>query len=926
MTQLKDNSSDSLFKFMKDKNLKTLKGLTDNEVIESRQKHGINVFTPPPKPSVIKLFLEKFKDPLIKILLVALMLSVGIAIYEFIELDNHGWEVFFEPLGIFIAVILATMIGFILELNANKKFEMLNQVNDETLVKVRRNGNITQIARKDVVVGDIVILETGEEVPADGELFETVTLSINESALTGEPVIKKSHRPEDFKADATYPTNAAMRGTTITEGHGVMRVTHVGDETEYGKVYVAAQIDTGVKTPLTIQFEKLGKLISYASYAIGLLIVVGRLLIFDYNPFEWVEFVEYSLTTIMLAVTLIVVSVPEGLPMSVTLSLALSMKRMLATNNLVRKMHACETMGATTVICTDKTGTLTQNQMSVSDCMLFGLGNGKDISEENMHAIIYEGIACNSTAFLDKSEEKTKALGNPTEGSLLLWLDSKGVDYLALRENAEIIEQLPFSTERKLMATFVKSSVLGKKVIYVKGAPEIIMNLCEKTAGNISKDSFRERLAQYQAQAMRTLAIAYAVIPDNYNPIKDNNISVPELTFLGIFGISDPVRADVPNSIKECINAGIDVKIITGDTPGTAREIGRQVGLWNETCTDKNIISGPDFAAMSDEDARKIVNDIKIMSRARPTDKSRMVGFLQDNGEVVAVTGDGTNDAPALNSAQVGLSMGDGTSVAKEASDITIMDNSFSSITRAVMWGRSLYQNIQRFIIFQLTVNFVACILVLIGAFTSRQSPLTVTQMLWVNLIMDTFAALSLASLPPTYEVMKNKPRSPKQFIITCDMTWFILGIGAAFVLFLFGYMQYIHCYETHIPNFLSFDFGKFFGSYFNFEYGADQIIDIQEMTYFFTTFVFLQFWNLFNAKSFMSGHSAFYQIKESKVFFGTLLIILLGQVLIVYTGGKMFNVAPISANDFIQIFAYTSIVFWIGEAIHLFKRLRNRN
>lgn len=903
------------------------KGLSADEVLESRRKYGVNILTPPKKQSIWSQFVEKFKDPLIKILLVALMLSVGISCYEAIAL-GHSWEVFLEPLGILIAVLLATVVGFVLELNANKKFELLNQVNDDIQIKVLRSGHITQIPRKDVVVGDIVMLETGEEVPADGELLETVTLSINESTLTGEPVIKKSHRPEDFKSDSTYPTNHAMRGTTITEGHAIMKVIKVGDATEYGKVYEAAQIDTGIKTPLTLQFEKLGKVISYVSYAIGFLIVIGRLLIYDYDPFVWVDFVGYFLTTIMLAVTLIVVSVPEGLPMSITLSLALSMKRMLATNNLVRKMHACETMGATTVICTDKTGTLTQNQMRIYEPQFYGIAEGKLLDDSEESKIISEGISCNTTAFLDLGEtpeDKVIALGNPTEGALLLWLNENGVNYFDLRENSNIIEQLPFSTERKYMATLVESNTLNKNILYVKGAPEIVLGMSSRVLGDVPIDSINAQLLEFQNKAMRTLGFAYKIIEGDDDPIINGKLACNDLVFEGIVAISDPVRADVPDAIKESINAGIDVKIVTGDTPGTAKEIGRQVGLWTSDCNDSNHISGPDFAALSDEEAAKRVHSLKIMSRARPTDKSRLVRLLQDGGDVVAVTGDGTNDAPALNAAQVGLSMGDGTSVAKEASDITIMDNSFTSITRAVMWGRSLYLNIQRFILFQLTVNVVACIIVLIGAFTGQNSPLSVTQMLWVNLIMDTFAALALASLPPSKEVMQRKPRKNGEFIITKVMRWFIFGIGGIFVLFLFGLMQYFKNQQgiSQIVDLSMYNWNDYFHYFFDFHYSTTDSFCPVEITYFFTTFVFLQFWNLFNAKSYGSGHSAFWKMKESKVFFLTLLAIIGGQILIVYCGGSMFNVVPIHLHDFLIILVCTSPVLWIGELVHLCKRKR---
>ncbi len=897
-------------------------GLSQNQVEESRRKHGINILTPPPKPSLWSQFIKHFDDPLIKILLVALLFSIGIAVYEY-TLPEHGFNVFLEPLGIFIAIILATVIGFALEVNANKKFEILNQVNDDVLVKVIRDSNVTQVPRKDIVVGDIVILETGDEVPADGVLVDSVALNINESTLTGEPLIKKSHKPEDFKDDVTYPTNHAMRGTTVVEGHGTMEVTSVGDATEYGKVYEAAQIDNGVKTPLTMQFERLGKVLSWCSYTVGALIVIGRLSFFDWSGATSIEMIDYILTTIMLAVTLIVVSVPEGLPMSVTLSLALSMRRMLASNNLVRKMHACETMGATTVICTDKTGTLTRNQMRVYRTNFYALGEKQQLGSNEISDIITEGISVNSTAFLDNSDGKVNALGNPTEGALLLWLYDNGIDYLKLRENASVVAQLPFSTERKFMATVVESPLINRRVLYVKGAPEIVMGMCAKIDGDTKHETITQQLLQYQQQAMRTLGLAYAILDDGEMPVHNNKLSCDKLTFIGITAISDPVRDDVPDAIRESIKAGISIKIVTGDTPGTAKEIGRQVGLWQENDTDENHISGPDFAALSEEEAAKRVKKLKIMSRARPTDKSRLVRLLQEGNEVVAVTGDGTNDAPALNAAQVGLSMGDGTSVAKEASDITIMDNSFASITKAVMWGRSLYQNIQRFILFQLTVNLVACLTVVIGAFTGTESPLTVTQMLWVNLIMDTFAALALASLPPSHEVMKKKPRRYDDFIINRHMLWGIIGSSALFVLVLFGLMQYFRHYE--LTSLMQFNICDFFTGIFSFNYGNDASFTPYELSMFFTVFVFLQFWNLFNARAFESGHTAFHDKRNSKVFFSTLIAIIAGQILIVEIGGTMFNVVPLMTTDWLLIIGATSIVMIIPTLLTCISKIYSK-
>ena len=896
------------------------KGLNAQQVKESRDKHGINILTPPPKPSLWIKFFENFKDPMIRILLVALVLSLGVAIYEIYR--GEGLDALFEPIGIFVAIILATGIGFALEVNANKKFEVLNQVNDDVMVKVIRDGVITQVPRKDIVVGDIVILGTGDEVPADGVLIDSVALSINESTLTGEPLIKKSHLPEDFKDDVTYPTNHVMRGTTVVEGTGTMEVTAVGDATEYGKVYEAAQIDTGVKTPLTLQLEKLGKVISWGSYTMGALIIIGRLLMFNWSGADTIEIISHTLDTLMLAITVIVVSVPEGLPMSVTLSLALSMRRMLASNNLVRKMHACETMGATTVICTDKTGTLTQNQMRVHQTQYYPLGESQKLGDDEVSNAIKEGISVNSTAFLEYDEEakKMNALGNPTEGALLLWLNDNGVDYFKLRKNAKVVKQLPFHTQRKFMATVVDSPLLGKRVLYVKGAPEIVLGLCAKVAGDVKPETINEQLLGYQQKAMRTLAIAYAILEDNQDPIQDNQLNVDNLIFIGITAIADPVRTEVPDAIRNSISAGISVKIVTGDTPGTAKEIGRQVGLWNdEVDGDENHISGPDFAALSEEEAAKRALKLKIMSRARPTDKSRLVRLLQEAGEVVAVTGDGTNDAPALNAAQVGLSMGDGTSVAKEASDITIMDNSFASITKAVMWGRSLYQNIQRFVLFQLVVNIVACLIVVIGAFTGAKSPLTVTQMLWVNLIMDTFAALAFASLPPSMEVMKNKPRRSTDFILSRQMIYRILSTGILFMVILFGLMQYFRNFDVEEPlyNLVQYP-GNFFASMFKFNSSGE--LSTEELSMFFTIFVFFQIWNLFNAKAFQSGHTAFYNLKGSKVFFMVVVGIIIGQYIIVTIGGQMFSVTPLSWQNWGLIIALTSLIMIVPTIMKFIK------
>ena len=902
-------------------------GLTEQQVLESREKYGANVLTPPKKEPIWKLFLEKFKDPIIIILLVALVASFAISCYHFFAL-NEGGKVFLEPVGILIAVMLSTVIGFIFEYNANKRFELLNQVSDDDAVKVIRDGNVSEVPKKDVVVGDIVLINTGDEIPADGTLLETVSLQLNESMLTGEPIIKKTTKEDEFEKEATYPSNQVFKGTTVVEGHGVMQVTSVGDSTEYGKVFEGSQIDTNVETPLVIQLKKLAKLITKFSYVVAAIIIISRLAIY-FSGTDGVDLVSagsYILNTIMIAVTVIVVSVPEGLPMSVTLSLALSMKKMLQTNNLVRQMHACETMGATTVICTDKTGTLTRNQMQVYEPRFFALQSQK-LSDDNLSNIIKENISINSTAYLDYSDpNKIKALGNPTEAALLLWLHSQGVNYLPIREDANIIEQLPFSTERKYMATVVDSAVLGKKILYVKGAPEIVYGLSnevETPVGFEGTDEFRNvlesQLLTYQNQAMRTLGFAYKILEDEQPVFIDGKIALADLIFVGIVAISDPVREDVPQAVKSCMDAGIKIKIVTGDTPGTAKEIGRQIGLWTERDGDINHITGPEFAELSDSELLDRVLDIKIISRARPMDKKRLVETLQKKGQVVAVTGDGTNDGPALKAAQIGLSMGDGTQVAKEASAITILDNSFNSITRAVMWGRSLYRNIQRFILFQVTINFAAFLIVLIGSFLGEESPLTVTQMLWVNIIMDTFAALALASLPPDEKVMQDKPRNNKDHIITPKMAKLIIGVGSIFVLFLFGLVQYFK--HVELTNLTDFSITDYFSNYFNFKI-EDHGLSSYEMSLFFTTFVMLQFWNMFNAKAYNTGRSAFYEFSKVIKGFGVIaLLIVVGQFLIIEFGGTMFNVVPISAIDWLIIIVFTSIVLWVGEAFMVLRR-----
>lgn len=911
--------------------LQHYKGLTDQQVLESRRLHGANVLTPPRREPLWRKFLKKFSDPLIIILLVAGILSIGISFYEYLGL-HESRVVFFEPVGIFIAILLATGLAFLFEYKADKEFELLNQVNDDEPVQVFRNGMWHQISKREVVVGDIVRIETGAEVPADGTLLESTLLMVDESSLTGEPMAEKvaldNSAPGADSEGTTYPVWMLLRGTKVMEGHGVFRVDKVGDATENGKVFSAAQIDDSVKTPLNEQLDRLGSMISKLSYAVAALVIIARLI--DYlvtvGNQSLISFITYFLQTIMIAVTLIVVSVPEGLPMAVTLSLAYSMRRMLKTNNLVRRMHACETMGAATVICTDKTGTLTQNRMKVAEMWIPSsdnsvLSNNEAVAiEKNINDLLYQNIADNSTAELSGEE----VIGNPTEGALLLWLKEQGADYQELRSQAEIISQKPFNTEHKYMSTTVRlSNNSSDAITFVKGAPEIVMAMCQLSENE--RERCNRQLAEWQSKAMRTLAFAVkAPHPSTLDAQRSTLNPHPSTLDAQLFhlqalvAISDSVRSDVPDAVNECLHAGIDVKIVTGDTIGTAMEIARQVGLgsFKSSLTqqggvgDRQVITGPELAALSDEELVERVKDLKVIARARPMDKKRLVEALQARGEVVAVTGDGTNDAPALKTAHVGLSMGDGTAVAKEASDITIIDNSFASIGRAVMWGRSLYRNIQRFILFQMTVNVVACLIVFIGALFDTQSPLSVTQMLWVNLIMDTFAAMALASLPPSEQVMKEHPRDRSRFIISRPMKQFILGVGLTLTIVLIVFFIIFENTPGDSVDSVSETAIKGFS--------------LREHSLFFTIFVMLQFWNLFNAKSFLTGKSAFHQLGESKEFLFIVMLIFIGQVLIVQFGGAMFNVEALSLRDWLLITVNTSVVFLFGELYRILRKKRS--
>ena len=989
-------------------------GLTDAQVLESRAKYGANVLTPPEEdslwgqilevckhpiaiimecliistailagilassmgtiiwvmPTIVTIatllilivgFFGGFGDPLFKILITAFVMSMGISIYEY-EWHGAEWTVFFEPIGIIVALILATSIAYFLEKKNEKTFQSLNQTNDDTLVKVYRNGHLCQVPRMDIVVGDIVKLETGEEIPADCELLESLNLIVNESSLTGELQASKTANPEQLDNNATYKSNEIKKGTTVIEGYCTAEVKQVGDSTESGEVYRSLnegnevkvgwllkdrtnntiidkyntedeandalenylgehedadvvveqplidrmRVRKGSETPLSKKLNGLADWITNTSYVLAALIVIGRVIWYfisngaDFSSGDyWIEFVSYVLKTIMIAVTLVVVAVPEGLPMSVTLSLAFSMRKLMKSNTLPRTMHACETMGATSVICTDKTGTLTKNQMEVAETKL------ENIDDK----LLTEMIAVNSTANLNISEKKIEVIGNPTEGALLLWLNNKGINYQDIRESVSMIDSLPFSTENKYMATIVKSQVLGKKVAYIKGAPEILLGMSD--INSEKKLAFEKVLLSYQEKAMRTLALAYIELGENEKIFNDGKLNTNKLIFVGVFALLDDIREGVKESMEDCMKAGIAVKIVTGDNPGTAKEIGRKIGLWTETDSEKNIITGTELSRLSDKQLEERVMEIKIIARARPMDKKRLVEALQRLDQVVAVTGDGTNDAPALNSADVGLAMGNGTAVAKDASDMIIQDNSFSTIANAVMWGRSLYKNIQRFLLFQLTVNVAACFLVLFGAFLGTESPLTVTQMLWVNLIMDTFAAIALSALPPQKSVMNEKPRDPQAFILDKSMLYNIFGVGGFFfVALLFLLILFQHSDVASMKDLFSFSFGE------------RNAVTTYELTLLFTIFVITHMGYMFNARGYKTGGSG-WNLKGCDGFLLIATVVTLGQVAIVQVPflNDFFNVGPLSLNDWIIIFVIGFMVTGTRELWHLIHR-----
>lgn len=829
----------------------SLRGLSDYGVKLRRELHGSNVLTPPKRNPWYILFFEKFKDPLIQILSVAAVIALVLGVIK---------SEYLEPIGIIAAILLAVTIGFINEYSASKKFDILTTSSDDTLVKVRRNGVITQAARKDLVVDDIVLLEAGEEIPADIRIYESYNLKVNESVLTGESkaVTKKPKHPDDEDMKSTYPSWLLLRGTIIEEGSAVGVVEAVGDNTAFGQTARKAAEITDVETPLNKQLNGLADLINKIAFgAAGFLILALLVRYFfieqAYVGQDWMQITNDLLSFLMIAVALIVVAVPEGLPMAVTLALAYSMKRMSKANNLVRKMHACETLGATTLILTDKTGTLTENRMEV-------------VTEIIPHReYITINALVNSTAYVNGD----KTIGNPTEGAIIKLMDVG--DLLGdMRRDNPLVFRLDFSSKTKFMMSVIKQGDIF--ISLVKGAPEVVRDMCSATdvVGEVEE----------QRKGRRVIGFAYKESMTLEDAQKLN-----EFTYNGFMAIEDPIRKDVPDAVRAAKEAGIKVKIITGDNPATASEIARQARISNRP----QAMAGIDIRNKTNPyDSVTGITSIDVFARTKPEDKQTLVKEFQALGEVVAMTGDGTNDAPALNHAEVGIAMNNGTDVAKEAADIILLDNSFPSIILGIKWGRSLYKNIQHFILFQLTINVVAILIACIGPFIGVDLPFTVTQMLWVNLIMDTFAALALATEPANDAVMKDKPRSPKAFIITKQMWYEIFGVGIVFFVFLVALL-----YTKAVS-----------------------------LTEFFTIFVLLQWWNLFNARVFGQRRSIFDGLLKNPAFVGVTLVILVGQFLIVQYGGAMFRTEPLPMETWGLILIGTSVVTVIRELYYQLSKI----
>jgi len=825
-------------------------GLSSAQIQEMQNRFGKNELTPPPRLPLWKLYLKNFEDPIIRILLVAVIISALVA-----ALEGSG---LLDTIGIALAVILATTIAFLTEYKSNREFDALNAMCDDTGIKVIRDGQARTIRMRDVVVGDIILLEAGDAVPADGILVHEAHFEADESAFTGEnePVRKNSE-------------DTLLKGTWVTAGRGTMIATAVGDATRMGEI--AASITRGERpeTPLQVKLRVLAGQISRFGYAMAGLIVISLLAkgIVTGLPTDPLELVRFLLDIAIFAVIIIVVSVPEGLPVSVTVSLALTMRKMTRAYSLVRRMIACETIGSVTTICTDKTGTLTRNLMEVvASSILTPEYENKTPDDPAGWVTLNAGV--NSTAELEPREGELITVGNSTEGALLRWLSRAGIDYHQIRRAYFPISQALFDSRRKEMRTVI--SIEGRYYLLVKGAPEVVAASCS-SAPDLTP------VKNLAGRAMRTLAFAHA---ETGSP----EDSTPTLIWDGYVGIRDEIRSDVPSAVATCRSAGISIAMVTGDSPETAAAIAKETGI----LTNGTVITGPEFRDLSPEKQQALAPQIEVMARSAPHDKLLLVKALQANGEVVAVTGDGTNDAPALRSADVGLAMGiAGTEVAREASDIILLDDSFPTIERAVWWGRALFENIQRFLMFQLTINISAAFLSFIAPLLGYPAPFSVIQLLWINIIMDSLAALALCSESPHPALMEKKPIPRTSSVLTPYMIRAILCTAFVYIIVGIG--------------------GIIFGlPYMN--------SPAEQATAFFTGFVLAQVWNGINCRgingimpSFIRGNPAFFVIMGS---------IILIQFLIVQFGGAVFGTVPLSVFQWIVLLLGTLPVLLIWPAL----------
>ena len=913
----------SVAKVLKEFQVDSSRGLSEKQIAQNQKKYGKNQFSPGEKISLGKKILEALKEPMIFILLIAALITIGMNIYK----QSQGLHAeFTESIGILVAITISVSIKVIMEGRSEKAFETLNNINEDIKVKVLRNGIIQYIYKKDVVVGDIIKIETGAKVPADGRLIDSLQLKVDESMLTGESIAVNKNFEQTItnaKTVLSERKNMVFAGTFITYGQGTVIITSVGDKTEMGNIASELKHPVSKSTPLQEKLDKLARSITTFG-------VIASILILFYELFKIYISNNLSFDTVqnafMVSVALIVAAVPEGLPTIVAMTLALNIIKMAKSNALVRKLIACETIGCINVICSDKTGTLTKNQMTVIDIW----NNGKLINPSDLkNRFLIENFTINSTADITIKDGNVKFIGNPTECSLLkafsdtvcsvspkqctyyeqsnsicggqcekyTYKNDDYISYTDIRNSSNIIFQYPFSSDKKSMTTVILVDKLYK--VYSKGSPEKIISLCSTIIINnkieLFTDELREKvnneIIKLQQEAKRILAFSHNDINTGYDDWNKSQDKVESnMIFDGFVSIADPLRDDVYEAVEKCKKSGISLKILTGDNIVTATSIAKQLNIVNK---DSIIIEAQQIDEMSNEELLKILDKIILIARSKPLTKMRIVNLLKKHGNVVAVTGDGINDAPALKNADVGIAMGiTGTEVSKEASDIILLDDSFSTIVKAVEWGRGIYENFQRFIQFQLTVNLVAVLTVFVCEMFGLPVPFTTIQLLWVNLIMDGPPALSLGLESLRNHLMEQEPVKRDTNIITRNMLFRIIinGVFIVFMIMLLINKQIL---------------------------GGTQG---QQSSIIFTTFVMFQLFNSFNSRE-LGNESIFTNLLKNKPMLWIIGATFFVQILITQFGGQIFKTAPLSISMWLRIIAYSFSVVAFSEVIRFIKR-----